>query len=309
MRSGDRGWTLAQRVKNDAIYGAVRAALLVCALVPEAALLAFGRGVGRAAHALFARARRTALENLALARPDLADDARRDLARRAFANLGVYLAEAVAMLHGKDPAPLAFDEADRAVLDAARAEGRGVVFASAHLGPWERVAATLVRAGVPLVTLAREAYDPRLTSLYDRLRGPRGVRAIYRGQPGSAARIVRALKGGAVLGMPMDLSSRVPSIDAPFLGRSAPTAVGPARIALRLRAPVVVGTFAPGDRVTVTRVRTDDLAMGPEGERALTARLNDALSARILAAPEAWVWMHERFGPLSGTKSRNPAYT
>jgi KDO2-lipid IV(A) lauroyltransferase len=305
---GSIEWTRPQRAKNDAIYFAVRATLACCALLPAAALRALGRGLGRAAYLFFSRARRTALANLALARPDLTDDARRALARRAFVTLGAHLGDAVAMLRGHDPAPLAWDDADRAVLDEARAEGRGVLFASAHLGPWERVAATLVAAGVPLVTLAREAYDPRLTRIYDRLRAPRGVRAIYRGRAGSAARIVRALRGGAVLGMPMDLASRVPSIDAPFLGHAARTAVGPARIALRAGVPVVVGTYAPGDRVTMTRIPTADLAPGAAGERALTARINEALSARILAAPEAWVWMHERF-ELYATKSRNPAYT
>jgi KDO2-lipid IV(A) lauroyltransferase len=295
MRSGDGAWTLAQTAKNDAIYVAVRAALGISRLVPARALRALGRGAGRVAYAVFARARRTALANIAVARPELSEEARRDLAWRAFVMLGAFLGDALAMLRGNDPAPLTFDRADRAVLDEARAEGRGVVFASAHLGPWERVATTLVQAGVPLVTLAREAYDPRLTSLYDRLRAPRGVRAIYRGRPGAAARIVRALRSGLVLGMPMDLRSRVASIDAPFLGRLASTAVGPARIALRIGAPVVVGTYAPGDRVTMTRIPTSDLTPGPEGERTLTTRVNEALSARILAAPEAWVWMHERF--------------
>ena len=53
----------------------------------------------------------------------------------------------------------------------ARREGRGVLFPSAHLGPWERVAPSLVACGVPLVTLARESYDPRFSRLYERLRG------------------------------------------------------------------------------------------------------------------------------------------
>jgi hypothetical protein len=61
------------------------------------------------------------------------------------------------------------------------------------------------------------------------------VDVIWRSRPGASARILRALRGGHVLGVPMDLRSRVPSCDAPFLGRVAPTPVGPARIALRTR--------------------------------------------------------------------------
>jgi lauroyl/myristoyl acyltransferase len=100
----------------------------------------------------------------------------------------------------------------------------------------------------------------------------------------------------------MDLRTRAASIEAPFLGRSAPTPVGPARIALRTGARVVVGTVAPSPdgalHVTCTAITTDDLAglPDPERERLLTARINAEIGARILALPASWVWMHDRFG-------------
>ena len=76
----------------------------------------------------------------------------------------------------RDLEPLPFARGALDTLRDALAEGRGMVFSSAHLGPWERVAASLVAAGLPLTAVAREAYDPRLTSIYDRLRGGRGSR-------------------------------------------------------------------------------------------------------------------------------------
>jgi KDO2-lipid IV(A) lauroyltransferase len=112
-------------------------------------------------------------------------------------------------------------------------------------------------------------------------------------------RIVRVLKGGGVLGAPMDLKSRVTSIHAPFFDRDAPTAIGPARIALRTGAAVVVGTFAVDEHgspcVTATRIRTNDLEANEGGERELTARINEEITARIRRVPEHWVWMHQRF--------------
>ncbi len=150
-----------------------------------------------------------------------------------------------------------------------------------------------------MTAIAREPYDPRLAALYERLRSGRGVPVIYRGHPGAAARMLRTLRGGGVLGVPMDLRSRVPSIDVPFLGREAPTPVGPARLALRTGAAVVVGTVAPdlaqGLRVTCAEIPTNDLVAGAAGERTLTARINAELEARILALPEEWPWMHDRF--------------
>ena len=292
-------WTRAQSWKNDAIHALIRLALAVVRPLPAALLRGIGRVLGAIALVIFPGARRTALANVAQALPHLPPAARGRLVARAYFTLGAHLGDAASTLDPGAPlAPLPLGASDCAVLTDALAEGRGVLFASAHLGPWERVAASLVASGFPLTTLARESYDPRLDALYDRLRGARGVRVIYRGHPGAAARIVRALRTNAVLGAPMDLRSRVPSIDAPFLGRPALTAVGPARIALRTGSAVIVGTAAPapgGLCVTATRIPTSDLAADADGERALTARMNAEISRRILALPAHWVWMHDRF--------------
>ncbi len=300
LREGG-SWTRAQSVKNGAIVVVVHVLLAVLVPCPRAVLRAIGRVVGRLAFVVLARERETASANVALAFPAMTARDRRALVRRAYLTLGAHLGDALASLDPRRPIdPLPIDDASLALLTHSP---RGVVFASAHLGPWEQVAQSLVHHGVPLTALAREAYDPRLSHVYDRLRAGRGLRTIYRGHAGAASRIIRTLRAGEVLGVPMDLRSRVASIHAPFLGRLAPTPVGPARIALRTGAAVVVGTAAPAEvgndrplRITCTAIRTDDLADDDAGERVLTARINAELSARILALPFDWVWMHDRFG-------------
>ncbi|HEY3815568.1 MAG TPA: lysophospholipid acyltransferase family protein [Polyangiaceae bacterium] len=298
-------WTALQHSKNDALWLVASLALIATRPLPLFFLRALGRALGRAAHLLVGSARRTARENVARVFPRLERRARHELVQRCFLSLGELLGDTVAMLRAKGgPPPLVVSQEARSVLDDARAEGRGVLFASAHLGPWEHVAASLVAAGVPLVALVRESYDPRFSRLYAKLRGGRGVRVVWRGSLGAAARILRTLRAGGVLGVPMDLRSRVPSCDAPFLGLPAPTAVGPARIALRARAPVVVGTAAPGPDgalvVTATRIESRDLARDESGARELTCRINAELSRRILALPHAWVWMHDRWITRTG---------
>jgi KDO2-lipid IV(A) lauroyltransferase len=302
LREGGR-WTLLQRAKNDVLWLLALLALAATRRLRPRALRAVGRTLGHTAHLFVASARRTARENVARVYPDMRMRDQRDLVLRCFLALGELLADTVAMLRSKAAlSPLPSDEA-RAVIEGARAEGRGVVFASAHLGPWERVAASLVAAGVPLIALARESYDPRFSRLYEELRGAHGVQVVWRARPGAAARILRTLRGGGVLGIPMDLRSRVPSCDAPFLGHPAPTAIGPARIALRARAPVVVGTAAPGPDgsvvITATRIDSSGLACDDAGARELTRRINAELSRRILALPHGWVWMHDRW--MAGT--------
>jgi KDO2-lipid IV(A) lauroyltransferase len=305
LRTGG-SWTRAQRAKNDALWALSSLALAGVGRLPLPAMRALGRGLGLTAHTLVGGARRTAADNVARVFPALDARERRALVRRCFVTLGEILGETVAALgDGRRPPLLEVVPAARDVLAEALAEGRGVVFPSAHLGPWERVAASLVAGGVPLVTLARESYDPRFSELYARLRGGHGVGVVWRSSPGAAARILRTLRAGQVLGAPMDLRSRVPTCTARFLGHPAPTPIGPARIALRARSPVVVGTAAPCTAgsparwcVTATRIETGDLDSTEDAAIALTARINDELSRRILAMPHAWVWMHDRWAEV-----------
>ena len=310
-REGGR-WTPLQAAKNHALYAAAHALLFLLRPLSTPSLRRLGRTLGRALYVAGLSPRRIALENLARVYPEKTLHERRALASRAYAQLGSYLGDTVAQLHRRDPfVPLAFEDGSREVLEDALREGHGVLFASAHLGPWERVAGSLVRHGFPLTTLARESYDPRFVGLYDKLRAGVGVRAIYRGSAVAPLQIVRTLRRGGLLGVPMDLRSRVTSVDAPFLGSLAKTPVGPARIALRTGCSVVVGTAVPALvdprddsfdcplALRVTRIPSADLTATIPGEIELTRRVNDELSARIRAFPEAWVWMHPRWGALS----------
>ncbi len=301
LREGGR-WTLAQRVKNDLLWLLTCGAVATLGRLPPDALRAAGRVLGAFAYAILPATRRLAERNVALALPELDAAARRELVSRTYRTLGGYLGDAVGMLDPRRPVePLPFAEGSRDALDLAIAAQRGVVFASAHLGPWERVAATMIAGDFAFTAVAREPYDPRLASLYDRLRGGRGLPTIYRGRPGAAARLLRTLKRGGILGIPMDLASRVASVEVPFLGHLARTPVGPARLALRTRAEVVVGVPAPSPddptalELAITRIATSDLDASAESEATLSTRINDALSMRIRALPASWVWMHPRW--------------
>lgn len=302
LREGGR-WGFAQRLKNDVLFALAAGVVAVAERLPAGVLRVAGRALGLTAWALAPRLRRLALSNVARALPELAPSARSAFVRRVYRELGALLGDAVAMLDPRRSIePMPFLPGSRECLEAAIAEGRGVVFASAHLGPWERVAASLVAAGVPLTVVAREPYDPRLGGIYQRLREGRGVRAVYRGSPGAGVALVRVLRRGGVLGVPMDLASRVPSVDVPLLGILAPTPVGPARLAIRTGAALVVGTAAPNadGSLALSFVRIEP----SPSEVELTTWINDELSSRIRALPAVWPWMHRRWPVPSGRPTR-----
>ena len=200
----------------------------------------------------------------------------------------------------EDPArSLSVSAASEQVLAEALAGGRGVIYATCHLGPWERMAALLAQRGFPITTVARESYDPRFHALvYERLRAHRNVQAIYRGQPSAPIAMVRALRRGRVLGLLLDMPGRIATQGVNWLGLPSRMPVGAARLALRLRSPIVVGTPAPksaGLEIRIAKLRTEDLVPGDRGEAELSQRIADALSERIRLLPTHWPWMHPTF--------------
>jgi KDO2-lipid IV(A) lauroyltransferase len=299
----DGAWSKAQRAKNDALYWTARASIGALLALPRAWLPMLGGAIGRLAWMLLVSARRVAVANFAQVNPSWSTSRCKHEARSVFLELGRCLADSIRLL---DPSELAertltLDSASASTLERAVAEGRGVIYMTCHLAPWERMAALLSSRGYPITTVARESYDPRFHALlYDRLRERRGVATIYRGHTGAPFAIVRALRRGRVVGFLMDLPGRLATIDVVLLGQPARLPLGPLRIALRTGAPLVVGTPAPapdgGQHILIERLPTDDLA--PQDEAKLGQRVADALSARISALPTHWPWMHPSFTPI-----------
>jgi len=302
-------WSLRQRRKNDVLFAAASAGIRLGLTLPRSWLEPSGALLGLAAYALLGRARRATIDNLALVHPELDAAARRTLARAIFRSLGRNLTDTLALLDPReDPArSLTVSPSSERVLAEALALGRGVIYATCHLGPWERMAALLAQRGFPITTVARESYDPRFHALvYERLRAGRNVHAIYRGEPTAPIAIVRALRRGRVLGLLVDMPGRVATQAVTWLGLPSRMPIGAARLALRLQSPVVVGTPAPhgaGLEIRIVKLETDDLAPGDSGESELSQRIADALSERIRLLPTHWPWMHPTFSAGSGRRA------
>ncbi|WP_420840443.1 lysophospholipid acyltransferase family protein [Archangium primigenium] len=297
---------LAKRLKRFLRYLLVRAVLGFVSALPLGLARTLGAGFGRFAFAVAGGERRKALKSLARAFPERSDAERHALARASFRHLGMAAFEvgATTSLDANLEHLVRWDAEDRAVLEAALARGKGVVFVSGHVGNWELLARRVARAGYPSQSIAKETTDPRLTALVERFRAQGGVRSIWRGQEGAARAMLRALKAGEILGLLIDQDTRVQSLFVPFFGELAATPRAAADLALRTGAAVVVG-FCQREGQGY-RLWTEEVAWpaGPDREAdalGLTAALSARIEAAIRRAPEQWVWMHQRW------KTRPPA--
>src|SRR5262249_3775580 len=151
-----RAVPLRKRVRRRLRYGLVRGALALLQLLPLAWAQALGEAVGGLGYRVAGGERRRALASLAGGFPTLPAAEREALARACFRHLGRMALELVCVRHvdARMEALVAWPAEDRAVLEAALARGRGVVFVTGHVGSWELLARRVASAGFPSQSIA-----------------------------------------------------------------------------------------------------------------------------------------------------------
>jgi KDO2-lipid IV(A) lauroyltransferase len=122
--------------------------------------------------------------------------------------------------------------------------------------------------------------------------------------PGGGARAARAaLASGAGVGLLVDLATHERSIVVDFLGRSTRAALTLERLARSTGAPVVF--IWPAREAGAVVIRAEAVGFDPAApEGALTQALARRIEARIVAAPERWLWVHDRWRSESMREAR-----
>ena len=290
-----------KRARRYLVYLLVRALTAPISLLPLPWALALGRALGRLAALLAVGPRRRAEAQLVEALQLGPREASRT-ARACFAHMGMVAVELLLLprLLPRLEALVELPEDARAIFAEVRAEGRGGLLVTGHVGSWELLAQRLIREA-PGATLARRSPNPFLGDWLVRRRRLGGLETINRGDPQAARRMLGVLKRGELLGVLLDQDTKVDSIHAPFFGRPAATPVAAAELALRRKLPIVTAFIhrRPGGRhaITVERLRfePDPTADHQANVRSLTSALNAEIERAIRAAPSEWVWFHARW--------------
>jgi KDO2-lipid IV(A) lauroyltransferase len=280
--------------RNQAEYALVRALLAVLRHSRHRQRLA------RAAFSLLARAlprlNRIAARNLELALPELG------AARHAEIIEGVWtsLARLLSTL-------AQFPEIDRSNIHAwiryegfenferARARGRGVLVATAHLGNWEFSAFAHALMAEPMAVVARPLDNPLLDALVTRYRTQSGNWVIGRGKD-PLRPLLAALRANQAVGILVDQNVTADrGVFVDFFGRPACVDSGLARIAARTGAAVVPGyaVWSAGEQRYVLHFEPEVPVTGDT--LADTQAVHSRLEAAIRRWPEQWLWIHRRW--------------
>lgn len=176
-------------------------------------------------------------------------------------------------------------------------EGKGVIFITGHIGNWELMAAYLGLNGLKVAVIARKSYDPRFTRLIEEWRKSWNVETIWREERDGPRKILKRLKEGYVVGFLIDQKTSLPSVYVPFLGKPAPTPIGPAKIIAQVKLPVVLGALVREEGTFLYKFILKDISkIVNKDPVAITEECTNYLEDIIKEYPEQWVWMHNRWG-------------
>jgi Kdo2-lipid IVA lauroyltransferase/acyltransferase len=250
---------------------------------------------------LHSRLRRTGMRNLALAFPEKSRYARGKILRGEFTSLGRQLAEVCHFpkyTRENVGRVVVYDGFEN--FEQAFAEGKGVLFLTAHLGGWELSAFAHSLHGYCLRIVARPLDNVYLDRLVRRYRTMHGNTVVDKDD--FARGILSAMKAGQTVGILMDTNMTPPQgVFVDFFGIPACTASGLARIALRTGAAVVPG-FTIWDRtlrkyrlrfdpaVKLIRTGNDDA-----DTVANTATFTSIIENYVRQYPDQWLWVHRRW--------------
>jgi Kdo2-lipid IVA lauroyltransferase/acyltransferase len=189
------------------------------------------------------------------------------------------------------------------LLEAALAEGRGVVLLTPHMGCFEIAAQAFAeRFGAsqgPITVLYRPARKAWLRRFEEEARARPGV-ATAPATLAGVRQMIRALRRGETVGL---LPDQVPpdgmGVWAPFFGAPAYTMTLAARLVQQTGAlPLLTwGERLPGGRGFVIHYQAFDEALpaGPEAQAECAAVVNRAMQRLILQCPQQYLWGYHRY--------------
>jgi KDO2-lipid IV(A) lauroyltransferase len=283
--------------------------LLVRLLPTRLAYFLFAR-VGDLAWGLLRRKRAAAIENSArVLGPARAPEAPR-VARETFRNYARYIADFTrfpSLTRERISRIVYFNQAEQ--LNGALARGKGVLFVGLHLGNWDLAAAYLAER-YPVSVIVDFVETDAVNGYVERTRAAKGVKTIP--YAAGARGALAALRRNEIVGLLID----VPTPDGvvvDFFGAPVAVPAGPARLALKTGATLLVGALVRlGEDKYLGHIDSVP-AIVPTGDpnedvRALTQAIMTALEEYATRYPEQLImfrrlWLNQVRSSEFGVRS------
>jgi KDO2-lipid IV(A) lauroyltransferase len=241
------------------------------------------------------RLRETAMKNIGFAFSDRSEAWRRTTVDGVYASIGrllVALARCPGITRENVGEWIRYEGFHH--YEAAKARGKGVLFATAHLGNWELSAYAHALLTEPMNVVVRPLDNPFIDETVETRRALSGNKLLSKRD--FARSILYALKDNEPVGILVDQNTSADNgVFVPFFGKAACTNLTFAKLAARSGAAVIPG-FAlwNADEGKYVLRFYPEVEITGDAERD-TARVQAAIEAAIREYPDQWLWIHRRW--------------
>ena len=185
-------------------------------------------------------------------------------------------------------------------LEAAYAEGKGVIMATGHYGNWELLGATVALHGYPMLSITRKQNNSHMDKAINEFREMVGQQVTYnRGKHGLLA-ISRMLKEKNLLGVLFDQDTNDDGVELDLFGKRSVIPMGAATLSRIYGSPILPIFMHNNDDGTCCAKIYPPLYTPKTGDKQrdfyqVTRKLVDILEMEIINHPEMWFWVHDRW--------------
>lgn len=176
---------------------------------------------------------------------------------------------------------------------AAKAAGRGIVFAVPHVGNWEIAGLIAGDLDLNLMAVAEDLPNRKITEWFLDVRARFGIDIVLTSDPARRSKMVRRLRDGGALALLADRDVTGKGIEVEFFGEGTTVPAGPAALA-ELTDSVLIPVVAYFKEGRGYRIEVGDAIDIPEAKtRADRVKIGsqlvaDALEAQIRNKPSQW---------------------
>jgi KDO2-lipid IV(A) lauroyltransferase len=186
-------------------------------------------------------------------------------------------------------------------LEKALAHGKGVLALSAHLGNFTLIGLKMAAAGYPFHMLVKDPRYPAVAEAFHMLQKGQGGNFIYVEPWEKALRqILSRLRKNEIVCILADEKKSKTGVLVDFFGHPAPTAPGPAVLALRTGAPLVPIFIVRRDDGLQHIYIEPQLELCLNGDRSLyipavVSAYTKVIEYYIRMYPDQWFWINNRW--------------
>ena len=283
------------RVRDTLEWAVVSLLLGVLRVLPRRAAFLFARGLTALLRLAVPRYTRIARRNLQLAFPEF-DEARCakciDGCFRNIAGVLVAVAKFPSITKANVGRWIRYEGFEH--FEAALRRGKGVIFATGHLGNWELSAYAHALLSAPMSFVVRPLDNPLLDRVSIRYRTLSGNRVVSRRE--SARPLLQMLRANQAVGILADQNTTEDrGIFVNFFGVPACVDAGLAKLAAHTGASIIPGFAVWSDEEERYALKFYAPIEAAGDQVKDTQAVQDALEQAIREYPDQWLWIHRRW--------------